>query len=623
MSSIFMDSKNEITEILRMSARKQLDSYADQWIMLFELLQNALDAVEDISREKKVSLIIDPGKNEITVSDNGTGFPTDMSFFALGKGSKSKLNNPSIRGEHGVGMKMVILCSELFEIWTIDAGKVWKATFRDGFKFLSKEETECVENDAKDSIIPQGFTTTIRVRFPRGQSDTLREIEARKILNIIFEPYEKSQPHSHFSKRRKCDLFVEHYFRTSSYTGDVNRMFDGKKPANLEVSILKDSSIQDSDLPNAYPDFLIEYWTNPKTIVFPACYWDPSEWYDKPERKGILSKNNIRSFNPSNKSPNHMWVIKTNDKNDIRALMDNPNINDIYEPGYFDDLIENSIRGVFIVIASASSASDYPINNVMITHPDQVIAADGVITTNQIRTPKRGKNQNYLNNIHFVVNLNDRVNYGKQGVKNPYLLSKLYAFFEEIYIKKLVDMATTVAGKNSENSGPPSKPILDVIGLDDLDEPEISIKKIPAMENTLIALTHELIAKGRITGIKSYQLSSREQYDCKGIINVINKTEFVPERDSDLANIEYKISIMELINDIELGIKVMSEMHLVIVWDDVIASSVTNYQYLDLDRSNYENVRITSVDKVIKSISTGDQIPVLTIKDLVRVKKIG
>ena len=512
--------------------------------MMFELLQNGLDAVEHNVGEKRVAITIDPAANQVTVSDNGVGFPQSSGIFALGKGTKGDVTDYTIRGEHGVGMKMAILCSELFEVWArTTEGKTWKATFTNGWRFLENLEQETFEADAKDAIIPAEYTTTVRVKFPRGVEGLLRPIDIREILVNILSPYVSVSPHSVLAKRVRCELFVEHYFRTSSYTGDVNRLFDDVVPAKLHVAIAKDVALTEDELSERYPEFLRQFWENPRTIIFPAKYWDPTEWYPDPERKGFRTKGQLQTFNPNVNTPDQLWVLKLKTPTEFRILLQNPHITEKYPAGTFDDLIDNHIRGIFIIVGSAARTAKYNINQVMITHPDQIIAADGVITTNQIRAPKRGKNQNYLNNIHFLINIADRVNYGKQGVKNPYLLSQLYNFFEEIYVKKLVDLASSVAGRSAATGGPPPPPVLDIIGLDELDEPELSIRRIPKLENTLIALVHELIAKGRIQGLVSYQLSSLDKYDCQGLIKIRDEELPNPTRDSDLANIEYRVRL--------------------------------------------------------------------------------
>jgi hypothetical protein len=59
---------------------------------------------------------------------------------------------------------------------------------------------------------------------------------------------------------------------------------------------------------------------------------------------------------------------------------------------------------------------------------------------------------------------------------------------------------------------------------------------------------------------------------------------------------------------------------LAIVWDDTLDGSVQNYQYLDLENSTCDRVMVTGVDKALRQVGSGRDIPVLTIKSLVKVR---
>ncbi len=618
-SSIFLAAADDVAGVLRQSARKQLDSYGDMWIAFFEALQNALDAVEGNLGERRVRIIISPADNSVTVSDNGSGFPPDPQYFGLGKGTKGDLNNRNIRGEHGVGLKMVILCTDRFELWTkTKKGTVWKALFEEGCRFIDAGERETFVDDAKDSEIPDGFVTTVKYRFPRDQVEIPRHIDLRILLQSLFERYRDVLPHAALKKRDLTSLFVEHFFRTSCYTGDVNRLFDDIIPATVEVNLLSDSGLSREELAKTYPKHLLDYWSKPATVTFPAKYWNPLEWYPEPEKKGYRTKKELAAFNASVKTPRMMWVLKLSTPDEYRLLLQNPHVRDGIDPRAFDTLLNEKIRGIYIVIGPASKGARYNINEVMLNHVTQVVAADGVVTTNQLRAPRRGRNQNYLNNIHMVINIADRVNYGKQGVKNPLLLSRLYDYFEEAYVKKLVDLAVSVAGKAPPS--PPAPPTFEIVSLPSLDEPDLGIAKVPVFENTLIALTHELIAKGRIKGVKAYQISSIDQYDCRGQVEFHNRAAFIPTRDADLQAIEYKVTLMELVSDCELGNKDLGEIHLAVVWDATLDPSVAKYQLLDLEASSYEDLAVTGVEHVLRDITTGNECPVLEVRKLVKVK---
>ncbi|HWT02590.1 MAG TPA: ATP-binding protein [Pyrinomonadaceae bacterium] len=614
MSTIFLGDSSQVQDILRKSAKNQLDSYAEEWIVVFEAVQNALDAVEEVEAPH-VRVVFDIAKNRVSVLDNGNGFPTDKEYFGLGKGSKFNLNKPNIRGEHGVGIKMVLLCSQQFELITRHSNKLWYARFNNGYAFLEQKETEYFEDDYPEvERLPEEFNTLVEYSFPSSDFKPLRAISVRAFLRNLFREYEGVAPFELYTKRKdKTPLFIEHYFRTHSYTGDVNRLFDDKKPARLEIIIKKDDSLSDTQISTIYPNYLVEHWKDNKPIEFPSRYWDVTDLYENPSSKGFLTEDMLKSFNPNRKfGDSRLWAIKITDKTQMKDLLINPDITDYYAIDAFDNLINTKINGIYMVIASASKSGKYNINKMLLGKPNQIIAADGIITTNQIRTPKRGRNQNYLNNIHFVININERVNYGKQGVKNPKLLSEVYNYFEEIYIKRLVELAVSVAGKQSKATAfeEPEIVITDLIDL----KGDISIKKEPWHESTLIAILYELIGKGIITGIDTYHLSSFDQYD--GKINMVKpKTKAFKkiERDDDLMNLEFKVKTIDLIDDFENGVKDLAEIGLAVIWDRTLPLGTSKYHILDIEDSKYEGLNIPGVKDVLSDMD-GNEAPLLDLK---------
>lgn len=621
MSTIFLSDSSQVQEILRTSAKNQLDSYAEEWIVIFEAVQNALDAVEDV-KNPKVRIIFDIADNRVSIYDNGKGFPPDKNFFGLGKGSKFNLNRPSIRGEHGVGIKMVILCSKQFELITRSANKLWYARFDDGYEFLDQKEFEYFDEDYQEvERLPEEFNTLVEYSFPPSESKPLRVVSVRNFIRNLLQDYATVTPFELYTKRKaRTPLYVEHYFRTHSYTGDVNRLFDNKKPAQIEIVIKKDSSLSDSQISKTYPSYLVEYWQETPTIKFPSKYWDLTELYDNPTNKGFLSEDMLRSFNPNRKfGDSRLWVLKITDKKQMKDLLINPDVTDYYPSNHFDVLINKRITGIYIIVGSASKSGKYNINKMLLGKPNQIIAADGVLTTNQIRTPKRGRNQNYLNNIHFVVNINERVNYGKQGVKNPKLLSDVYLYFEEIYVKTLVDLAVSVAGKQSKAPALDDPEVV-VTELPDL-KGNLSIKKAPWHESTLIAILYELIGKGLISGIETYHLSSFDQYDGKvSIIQPRSKSFKKIHRDADLLNVEFKIKLIDLIDDFENGVKDMADMALAVIWEQGLPTGTSKYHIIDLEMSKYEGLKITGVTEVLSDMN-GNEVPLLNLRKFLAAHK--
>lgn len=618
MSTLFLDGSADVQNILRKSAQNQLDSYADEWIVIFEAIQNALDAVED-QPEGEVRIIFDIPNNRVKVYDNGVGFPCDQEYFGLGKGSKFRLKNQNIRGEHGVGIKMVILCSKQFELITRQEKGLWYARFDNGYKFLHGEEEEFFNPDYSElERLPQEYNTLVEYQFPQSQDSSTRPISVRSFIQSLFDHYSSLRPfETYLEKKSETELYVENYFRTHSYSGDVNRLFDNKTPANIIVEIKEDDYLSPKQQEDTYPKHLISFWKAPKEIKFPSKYWDLNEIYPDPSKKGFLNQDMLKSFTGSNRKfgPSKLWVLKIQDKEQLKELLLNPMLKDYYDVKYFDGIIEK-IRGIYAVIGSGSSSGKYNINKMLLNKPDQIIAADGVLTTNQIRTPKRGKNQNYLNNIHIVINIDERVNYGKQGVKNPKLLSQIYKYFEEVYVKSLVDLAISVAGKQPKEA-PLDDPDLIITDLPNLKCESLSIKKEPLLENTLIALTYELIGKGVINGFNTYHLSSYDQYDGKANILQPRKSKFKEiQRDADLSNIEFKVKITDLIDNFETNVKRMEDLDLIIIWDDTIPESINKYSIIELEFSGYDGLSLHGVTEVLTDMD-GNEVPILNIKQVI------
>lgn len=628
MSTIFLNNSKDADIILRTSAKNQLDSYADEWIIIFEGLQNALDAVENVYNPK-VKIVFDITSNKVLIYDNGKGFPCDKVFFALGKGEKFNSKDHNIRGEHGVGMKMIILCSKQFELITRNKNKkLWYARFNNGYKFLDNGDKEFFDEEYTEyERLPKEFNTLIEYTFPSSSEETLRVLSIRNFIINLFKEYEGIVPYEEFLKNRsKASLYVEHYFRTHSYSGDVNRLFDDKKPAEIEIIIKKDIGMNETDLSKTYNMELINYWKinegikNKKyQIVFPSKYWDLSEIYTDLRRKGIFNEQALKSFNPNVKyGGSHAWVIKINSKEDLKELLINPNLNNYNQISIFNDLLSNKIKGIYLVIASASRSAKYNISSLLLAKTDQIIAADGVITTNPIKSPKKGKTQSYLNNIHIVINIDDRVNYGKQGIKNPKLLSNIYKYFEQIYVSKLVYLAISVAGKiPTENFEEYIEPEIVITELENIKS-KISIKKIPKHENTVIAIFYELIGRGIIRGIDTYQLSSYDKYD--GKINIIKKVDKKFKkitRDNDLLNIEFKVNISDLIKDFEYGDKNIEDLSLVVVWNNNLQNS-SKYFLIELDSSSYDWIGINGVKDILSDMN-GNEVPIIELSQYVRI----
>ena len=112
------------TDIVRGQIRKIVEIYDLEWIVVHELVQNAIDAIQANPKvtEGLVDLVLDIDSDEVMVKDNGTGFTCDPKLLCPGgTGTEKRLSSRSpAKGYQGVGLKAVMYSTTLFEIQSQD-----------------------------------------------------------------------------------------------------------------------------------------------------------------------------------------------------------------------------------------------------------------------------------------------------------------------------------------------------------------------------------------------------------------------------------------------------------------------------------------------------------------------
>jgi DNA topoisomerase VI subunit B len=106
--------------IVRGHLKKIVEIYDLEWRVVHELVQNAIDAIQANSAVShgQVDLVLDIDRDEVTVTDNGTGFTNDPQLLCPnGTGAEKRFSSRSpAKGYQGVGLKAVMYSTTLFEI---------------------------------------------------------------------------------------------------------------------------------------------------------------------------------------------------------------------------------------------------------------------------------------------------------------------------------------------------------------------------------------------------------------------------------------------------------------------------------------------------------------------------
>jgi hypothetical protein len=630
-----MPTKNMIKDLslpftLKHSVEKTIETYPNEWIVIHEALQNAIDAIQRSGKsEGHVKVFMDVENETVVVEDDGEGFPFDISLLGFGASNKDP-SDYRISGEIGVGIKTVIASSKHFELWAtyIDEKtgtlKKWHCVITDGYKFLKglKDDIE-INYDEPVEVSRESVTgTKIVYSFPEDEKRLL------EFLKQIYDHY-FSQVRIHDdlaeSIEDKFKLAIEHYFRTTGYAANLNNLLGVNPTVPVEISI----SI--SCGPNSLkllPEGLKEVFKNKKviTIKFRNTYWDVEEVIkrSKKPRPALIGYPMKTPFPGEggyigNYNINYIYVQKFTEWSDMQKLISNPKARPQPDPSYYKTYFEKYVTGIYLIIGGREVLRKY-----LLDFPrSRFIAASGVPSTHDIRTPTDVGGLGYINNICFIVNVKQKLTYGKQTIKNPWLLQKIYDFFRDAFRTTLIHTVQCISGKVPE-----SPPILaiaptNVVSRHDLNLSFSKIKKIPEEEVELIALFFELVGKGYIKDYEFWALSTREPYDGKALIHYEGIKINPPRSDKDLHNVEFKVRLSDLIDDFETGRKTSSNLHLIIVWEDDFdekyPSGHVNYEVIPAESSTLlKEYHLEHVNKVLHDRSIGTEIPILEIKDVVK-----
>lgn len=159
---------------IRHSIRDIDDSYNNEWDVLAELLQNAVDAIRETTRGRgQIEITIDAQNQAIQVTDDGVGIsPNDLAPL-LRPFSTRKGGDERTIGEKGVGLTFAIFSCNYFEIKSgNDLGSA-RGVIEGAHAWKNSEDENALDLTVEKSTEPHVGTTVI-----------LRKVENREIFNL-------------------------------------------------------------------------------------------------------------------------------------------------------------------------------------------------------------------------------------------------------------------------------------------------------------------------------------------------------------------------------------------------------------------------------------------------------
>ena len=135
----------------------------------------------------------------------------------------------------------------------------------------------------------------------------------------------------------------------------------------------------------------------------------------------------------------------------------------------------------------------------------------------------------------------------------------------------------------------------------------------------MIAIFYELVGRGIFRSFETWALSTRAIYDGKFRI-ILDRGVPEPHSDRDLNNVEFKVKLSSLIEDLDEGRKFLDEISLVIVWDNDFGLEFRRghpyYEIIPVENSKLEELNLEYVDKCIHDKRSGRLVPIIIVKDV-------
>jgi hypothetical protein len=596
---LVLPAEVDAISIARANVRGILDSYHGDWDFMIEMLQNAVDALDlkfnssckQSDEKPEIEIVINQKAGTVRVSDNGIGMNTDEAKLILYPNytnkpySRTEAGKRSLRGHKGVGLTFLAFgfnllryCSKKdndFFSGEISGGKLWVDT---------EEEAE----------LPKVNPSEYCPEFLEGR-------KSGSSFEVAIGP--------EFSQRVSMNWLGWHYVTrcmTAAGYCDINELFPWNKNAIVTLRVIDKNGVKETP-PDGYSEQLPLEYFYPDNVL-KSCNLDK-----------YFAKYSDRTEPPKSERGKYEALFIKWDTDRIESV--------IFHKGEIDDA--QSARYAHYQFTKQHLPTIYA----MFTHSqriwrerlDEGYSSDkrrrfwrpGIqVVTQQMPTgqiqevslPFRAGNRD---RFFMLVDMPDaKPDYGRKGFKadiNSYVQFIASELILDYFLRNRVLLKPTSIAHGPtivDAEAAADQRILQVQELPELGVPALNFKKEPQYENDVIALFSELLSRDHIRGFEILSVSSGSQYD--GVVNYrftrntekllyhptsnplgVTKTH-IAKTDLLSKNLEFKKSLIHLIDDFDEETKSPQKVRFVVTWDEGDTTG-SGYEIIDLlEGDNYE-----------------------------------
>ena len=629
-------------EIVQGHIKRIVETYDLEWRVVHELVQNAIDAIQANSKvaEGQVDLVLDIDNDEVTVTDNGTGFTHDTKLLCPnGTGMEKRLSSRSpSKGYQGVGLKAVMYSTARFEIESETSDLHWTFLAENLASYIDPDENNVPEYQIKtDASKDEKTYTIVKARFP---SKTLHVFLSR--LNRFLNENSVTWKDLYFKEREDrnadpTDKYLEHffswYFRTQSYIGCANRLlnipvknastgeFEAVKPVSIRLHLKSERQFIELDGPIG--DWLRDLGKKEFTTTIPNRAWDYSEIatanLNQAAKYRITPQVVTMKPNDSNwdtlkvafrdrfldlkLTPNYEETDFRDRYDDFIVLLERPHSS--VKAENFQDVLEK-VTGIHLAIGRTSYFEKLGLTN----HGIRVIASNGTLTDHTLSEASTSSTW-YQQTIHMIINVDANLNVGKRHLSNNPLVGRINDFYKACY-PVLVNISKLFVERGPDSPGEDSLP--DVVGLKKLRREQIPFRRFPNDESTLIGLFSTAFSR-LYENYSIYGYFGKARYDGK-FSWITNE----PGSDNDLLTVEFKVMLEKLVEEFDLAVhnKEFRDVDLIVVWDRTLSHIDWHVKGIPQERQNILEMQgvPTNIVKHVLEDRYGNFRPLICVADL-------
>lgn len=541
-------------QLLRKQAKNILESYNQDWDILSEIFQNAVDAIDQNPKvdEGTIKFVFNKNTRQLSIWDNGIGINEEQLSQILRPSVTYKEGKNNLRGEKGVGLSFLLFSTNNITIESCKENVRVVGRVSDAFSWVTEKTDDIPQLDLSTDKCDENFSYT---KF------TLSDVHSIQEEFDIFD----------YNLGR-----LKHTIRTRTAIGNTGNLFGEKPHKNIKIEM---TYIDESG--NSLTEKI------PYEYDFPQNYIKPNLAFS--ERQKRLANKEDRSV--TGKSVFNFGKFTTPSGKEIKFY-------------YFV-----SGRTKFAEMSKeilGEEDRDFVRGGIYLSTKSM---PTGVL----VSPPPIGK-EGYWANLYIVFEYDElKLDMGRKSVP-PRIVQMIKRQAELIYDEIKNHFGDILDTDNEIEDEINSAEIIDNMWdylsdeVNNLNIDYLTYFKEPQTEQGVIAIFYELVGREKITGFQTWRISSKDTYDAF--------VKYKRDEKSTYKKIilEFKNEGSDVIEDFLSYKKEYSKIKLLVCWS-INKSKFTQRGFSLREFEQDDNPYFKGATHEIRMPNVGSPIEVICLKD--------